>query len=53
MSPLHQDSIIIDGLNISKFERSVFEDMKKGGVTAANCTSRSGTISPRPSTTLR
>ncbi len=38
MSTLHQDSIIIDGLNISKFERSVFEDMRKGGLTAANCT---------------
>jgi membrane dipeptidase len=38
MSNLHEDSIIIDGLNISKFDRSVFEDMKKGGVTAVNCT---------------
>jgi membrane dipeptidase len=38
MTPLHKDSIIIDGLNISKFDRSVFEDMRKGGVTAANCT---------------
>jgi membrane dipeptidase len=38
MSTLHDKSIIIDGLNISKFERSVFEDMRKGGITAANCT---------------
>ena len=38
MSTLHQDSIIIDGLNISKFEKPVFEDMRKGGITAANCT---------------
>ncbi|HVE05932.1 MAG TPA: dipeptidase [Paraburkholderia sp.] len=38
MSNLHENSIIIDGLNISKFDRSVFEDMKKGGVTAVNCT---------------
>ncbi len=38
MSALHRDSIIIDGLNISKFDRLVFEDMRKGGVTAANCT---------------
>jgi len=38
MSNLHEDSIIIDGLNISKFDRSVFEDMRKGGVTAVNCT---------------
>ncbi|MFP6561637.1 dipeptidase [Paraburkholderia sp. B3] len=38
MSNLHENSIVIDGLNISKFERPVFEDMRKGGVTAANCT---------------
>ena len=38
MTSLHEKSIIIDGLNISKFERSVFEDMRKGGVTAVNCT---------------
>ncbi|WP_153077034.1 dipeptidase [Paraburkholderia bonniea] len=38
MSTLHQDSIIIDGLNISKFDRAVFEDMRTGGITAANCT---------------
>jgi membrane dipeptidase len=38
MSSLHEKSIIIDGLNISKFDRSVFEDMRKGGVTAVNCT---------------
>lgn len=38
MSALHENSIIIDGLNISKFDRSVFEDMRKGGITAANCT---------------
>ncbi len=38
MSTLHENSIIIDGLNISKFDRSVFEDMRRGGITAANCT---------------
>jgi len=38
MTSLHEASIIIDGLNISKFDRSVFEDMRKGGVTAVNCT---------------
>ncbi|MEX3960078.1 peptidase M19 [Trinickia symbiotica] len=38
MSTLHENSIIIDGLNISKFDQSVFEDMRKGGITAANCT---------------
>jgi membrane dipeptidase len=35
---LHQDSIVIDGLIIAKWNRELFEDMKKGGLTAANCT---------------
>ena len=35
---LHAESIVIDGLIISKWDRSVFEDMRKGGLTAANCT---------------
>lgn len=35
---LHQDSIIIDGLMIAKWDRDLFEDMRKGGLTAANCT---------------
>ncbi len=35
---LHDDLIVFDGLIISKFSRSVFEDMRKGGLTAANCT---------------
>ncbi|MBL8671692.1 MAG: dipeptidase [Alphaproteobacteria bacterium] len=30
--------IVIDGLIISKFSRAVFKDMRKGGLTAANCT---------------
>ncbi|WP_174548648.1 membrane dipeptidase, partial [Azohydromonas lata] len=38
MNELHARSIVIDGLIISKWDRSVFEDMKKGGLTAANCT---------------
>jgi membrane dipeptidase len=38
MSALHQKTIVIDGLIISKWDRSVFEDMRKGGLTAANCT---------------
>src|SRR5450830_216986 len=38
MTTLHEQSIIIDGLNISKWERPVFEDMKKGGLSAVNCT---------------
>ena len=38
MSSLHKDSIIIDGLVIAKVNRELFEDMHKGGLTAANCT---------------
>ena len=39
MSKLHDRLIVIDGLNVSNFSRGVFEDMRRGGVTAANCTS--------------
>ncbi|WP_158772685.1 dipeptidase [Cobetia sp. L2A1] len=35
---LHDDSIVIDGLVIAKWQRELFEDMRKGGLTAANCT---------------
>ena len=35
---LHQNSIIIDGLIIAKWGRELFEDMARGGLTAANCT---------------
>src|ERR1700733_8998791 len=35
---LHTQSLVIDGLIISKWDRAVFEDMRKGGLTAANCT---------------
>ena len=38
MSTLHEQAIVIDGLIISNFARAVFEDMRKGGLTAANCT---------------
>jgi membrane dipeptidase len=40
MSPaeVHADSIVIDGLIIAKWNRELFEDMRKGGLTAANCT---------------
>jgi membrane dipeptidase len=30
--------IVIDGLIISRWSRAVFEDMRRGGLTAANCT---------------
>jgi membrane dipeptidase len=35
---LHDDAIVFDGLNISRFDRGVFEDMRLGGMTGANCT---------------
>ena len=35
---LHQNSIVIDGLVISQWSRNVFEQMHRGGLTAANCT---------------
>jgi membrane dipeptidase len=38
MSALHADMIVIDGLIISRWSRAVFEDMRRGGLTAANCT---------------
>jgi len=30
--------IVIDGLVIAKWSRAVFADMRKGGLTGANCT---------------
>jgi membrane dipeptidase len=36
--PLHDSLTVIDGLIISRWSRRVFEDMRKGGLTAANCT---------------
>lgn len=38
MNELHRDLIVFDGLIVSNWSRSVFEDMRRGGVTAANCT---------------
>lgn len=35
---LHERCIVMDGLIVSKWDRSIFEDMKLGGLTAANCT---------------
>jgi len=35
---LHRDAIIIDGLEICNWSRAVFEDMRRGGLTAVNCT---------------
>lgn len=38
MTDLHQDLMLFDGLIVSRWSRSVFEDMRRGGLTAANCT---------------
>ncbi len=38
MSNLHEDLLVVDGLVISNWSRSVFEAMHKGGLAAANCT---------------
>ena len=35
---LHDGAIVIDGLVISRWSREVFEAMRRGGLTAANCT---------------
>ena len=35
---LHEDAIVIDGLEICRWSREVFEDMRGGGLTAVNCT---------------
>ncbi len=37
-SGLHERCLVVDGLIISDFGRPVFEDMRRGGLTAANCT---------------
>lgn len=35
---LHQDAVVFDGLIVANWSREVFEDMRRGGLTAANCT---------------
>ena len=35
---LHKDAIVIDGLVCGKMDLELFQDMHRGGVTAANCT---------------
>lgn len=35
---IHDSAIVIDGLIIAKWNRHLFEDMHRGGLTAANCT---------------
>ena len=38
MSVLHEELIVIDGLIVANWSPEVFRDMRRGGVTAANCT---------------
>lgn len=38
MSLLHDDAIVVDGLNVSKWSPTVLGAMQRAGVTAANCT---------------
>jgi len=38
MSSLHSQSLVIDGLIISRWEREVFQQMRAAGLSAANCT---------------
>ena len=38
MHSIHSRSVVIDGLIISKWDKSIREDMRRGGLTAANCT---------------
>ena len=35
---LHERAIVVDGLVVSRWSREVFEAMRTGGITAANCT---------------
>ncbi|MCK4624866.1 MAG: dipeptidase [Phycisphaerae bacterium] len=35
---LHKDAVVFDGLIVAKWGQQVFEDMRIGGLTAANCT---------------
>lgn len=35
---LHEELHVVDGLIIAKWDRDLFLDMRKGGLTAANCT---------------
>lgn len=36
---LHDQAIVIDGLQTCQWSRSIFEDMRKGGLTAVNASS--------------
>jgi membrane dipeptidase len=36
---LHADAVVVDGLNVCNWSRTIFEEMRAGGVTAVNCAS--------------
>jgi membrane dipeptidase len=38
MSSLHHDALVIDNLIVARWGRPVFEDMRRAGLSAANCT---------------
>ncbi len=35
---LHQDAVVFDGLIVSRWGPEIFRDMRRGGLTGANCT---------------
>lgn len=35
---LHRELTVVDGLVVANFGRAIFEDMRRGGLTSANCT---------------
>ncbi len=37
-SSLHQDMVVFDGLIVSNWSEAIFRDMRRGGLTGANCT---------------
>ena len=41
---LHEDAVVFDGLIVSNWTRDIFEDTRRGGLTAAN--PRSGDNDP-------
>lgn len=38
MSSLHENAVVVDGLIVSSWSRSLFEEMHRSGLTAVNCT---------------
>lgn len=36
---LHDSAVVFDGLSCSNFSRSIFEEMRAGGITTVNCSS--------------